>query len=154
MGEKTPSNLGPRLDKFYCSQWGLRGLNSVPMIPPLDEPPPEPPKPAGEPERADSHLRSTQELTGYEIQALDGDVGHLEDFLIDDENWAIRSLAVATGNWWAGKNVLVPSKSISRVDWEEATLFVNLTRSAVHQEPEYTRAGSVDADHDPRVFRE
>jgi len=138
----------------YWGGPGLWGLNPVPVIPPVDEPPPEPPEPEAEPERPDSHLRSTQELTGYEIQAVDGDVGHLEDFLIDDDNWAIRSLVVATGNWWAGKNVLVPSKSISRVSWEEATVFVNLTRSAVQQEPEYARADSVDGDHDPRVFKE
>ena len=55
----------------------------------------------------DPHLRSTSEVTGYHIQALDGEIGHVEDFIIDDETWSIRYLVVDTKNWWAGKRVLV-----------------------------------------------
>jgi len=51
----------------------------------------------------DHHLRSSHEVTGYHIQAKDGELGHVEDFIIDDETWAIRYLIVNTSNWWAGK---------------------------------------------------
>jgi len=37
----------------------------------------------------DPHLRSTEHVTGHHIQALDGEIGHVEDFIIDDETWAI-----------------------------------------------------------------
>jgi len=50
----------------------------------------------------DRHLRSTHEVTGYHLQALDGEIGHIEDFVIDDETWAIRYLIVGTKNWWPG----------------------------------------------------
>ena len=36
-------------------------------------------------ERADPHLRSSRAVTGYHIQATDGDIGHVEDFLVDDQ---------------------------------------------------------------------
>ena len=48
-------------------------------------------------------LRSTREVIGYYIEATDGDIGHVEDFLIDDENWATRYMVVDTVNWWPGK---------------------------------------------------
>lgn len=51
----------------------------------------------------DPHLRSTNAVRGYEIQALDDEIGHVEDFVIDDETWAIRYLVVATRNWWPEK---------------------------------------------------
>jgi len=51
----------------------------------------------------DPHLRSTRHVSGYHIQALDGEVGHVEDFIIDDETWSIRYLIVGTRNWWPGK---------------------------------------------------
>jgi len=51
----------------------------------------------------DPHLRSTDEVSGYHIQAADGEIGHVEDFVIDDETWAIRYMVVATRNWWPGK---------------------------------------------------
>ena len=51
----------------------------------------------------DPHLRSTHDVSGYHIQATDGEIGHVEDFIIDDETWAIRYLIVDTRNWWPGK---------------------------------------------------
>ena len=38
----------------------------------------------------DSHLRSMNEVSGYEIQATDGEIGHVDDFIVDDEPWIIR----------------------------------------------------------------
>ena len=49
------------------------------------------------------NLRSTDRVSGYGIQATDGEIGHVEDFLIDDKTWAIRYLIVDTKNWWPGK---------------------------------------------------
>jgi PRC-barrel domain len=118
--------------------WGgpaLWGLNPIPIIPPSFEPMQEK-EPARE-TTGDSHLRSTQEVIGFNIQALDGEIGHVEDFLIDDQDWAVRDLIVATGNWWSGKNVLVPPQSIDKVSWEESRVLVHLTRSEVQHEPAY-----------------
>src|SRR5450756_523331 len=36
------------------------------------------------------HLRSANEVTEYHIEATDGDIGHVEDFIIDGETWEIR----------------------------------------------------------------
>ena len=55
----------------------------------------------------DSHLRSTEAVTGYYIEAADGEIGHVDGFVVDDEAWAIRYVEVATKNWWPGKKVLV-----------------------------------------------
>ena len=63
----------------------------------------------------DPHLRSTHDVSGYHIQAADGEIGHVEDFIIDDETWAIRYLVIDTKNWWYGKKVLVSPQWIERV---------------------------------------
>ena len=55
----------------------------------------------------DSHLRSTGAVTGYHIEAEDGEIGHVAGFVVDDETWAIRYIEVLTKNWWPGKKVLV-----------------------------------------------
>jgi hypothetical protein len=54
-----------------------------------------------------SHLRSSDAVTGYYIDAADGEIGHLNGFVMDDQPWAIRYIEVATRNWWPGKKVLV-----------------------------------------------
>jgi hypothetical protein len=86
----------------------------------------------------DSHLRSTHSVSGYDIQALDGDIGHVEDFIIDDETWAIRYLIVDTKNWWPGNKVLISTKWIKRVSWSESKVIVSLSRESIMKSPVYT----------------
>jgi hypothetical protein len=83
-------------------------------------------------------LRSTQEVSDYHIQAADGEIGHVVDFVVDDERWAIRYLIIDTSNWWTGKKVLVSLQWIERISWDESKIFINLTREAIKRSPEYT----------------
>jgi uncharacterized protein YrrD len=96
----------------------------------------------------DSHLRSTQSVSGYYVQATDGDVGHVEDFIIDDETWAIRYLIIDTRNWWPGKKVLVSPQWIERVSWVESKIFVSVLREAIRQAPEYTEESLLTRDYE------
>ncbi len=86
----------------------------------------------------DPNLRSTRDVNGHHIQAEDGEIGHVVDFIIDDATWAIRYLVVDTRNWWPGKKVLISPQWIKKVSWSEGKVFVNLSRQAVRQSPEYT----------------
>ena len=100
-------------------------------------------------ERAwDPHLRSTAAVTGYHIQALDGEIGHVEDFIVDDDTWAIRYLVVDTQNWWGGKKVLVAPQWIERVSWGESKVFIDLYREAIKQSPEYTEGSLLTREYE------
>ena len=101
----------------------------------------------------DSHLRSTHDVRGHHIEATDGDIGHVEDFIIDDETWAIRYLVVDTKNWWSGKKVLVSPKWIERVSWDKSKVFVNLSRDAIKQAPEYTEESALTRDYETELHR-
>src|SRR4030095_15371045 len=68
-------------------------------------------------EQADPHLHSSRDVLGYYIQARDGQIGHVEDFIVDTDAWAIRYMAVDTVNWWPGKKVLVAVTWIEYGDW-------------------------------------
>jgi hypothetical protein len=88
----------------------------------------------------DPHLRSISEVTGYHLEAVDGEIGHVEDFMIDETDWAIRYLVVDTRNWLPGERVLVAPSWIERMSWEESKVFVNLLQVAVKQGPRYEGA--------------
>jgi len=96
----------------------------------------------------DPHLRSTRDVSGHHIQATDGEIGHVEDFIIDDETWAIRYLIIDTQNWWPGKKVLVSPQWIERVSWSESKVFVNLSRETIKQSPEYTEESLLTRDYE------
>jgi hypothetical protein len=101
----------------------------------------------------DSHLRSTNDVSGHHIQAKDGEIGHVQDFIIDDETWAIRYLVIDTKNWWPGKNVLVSPHWIERVSWKESKVFVNLSRETIKQSPEYTEESLLTRDYETKLYR-
>ena len=88
-------------------------------------------------EANDLHLRSANKVTGYYIEATDGDIGHVEDFIIDGETWQIRYMVVDTKNWWPGKKVLVAPQWIDRVSWSDSKVYVDLSRETIKNGPEY-----------------
>lgn len=102
-------------------------------------------------EGGDPHLRSSAAVTGYHIAATDGDIGHVEDFLVDDARWAIRYMIVDTRNWWPGKKVLVSPEWIERVDWSDSKVHVGLTREQLQKSPEYDPSGPVKRDYETRL---
>ena len=81
--------------------------------------------------RDDEHLRSTQEVTGYPIEATDGRIGHVAGFLIDERSWAIRDVVVEAGHWYSGKEVLIPTGKIERISYKEMKVFVNLSKADI-----------------------
>ena len=101
----------------------------------------------------DPHLRSTYDVSSYDIQATDGEIGHVEDFIIDDETWTIRYLIIDTRNWWPGKKVLVSPRWIESVSWNETKVFVNLLRETIKQSPEYTEASLLTRDYETGLHR-
>jgi hypothetical protein len=92
---------------------------------------------ARERESADENLHSASDVIGTYVQASDDDVGHVEDFLVDDRTWAIRYLLVDTRNWLPGRKVLIAPAWIRSVSWEESKVHVDLSRSEVEAAPEY-----------------
>ena len=103
-------------------------------------------------EREDPHLRSSRAVTGYHIQATDGDIGHVEDFLVDDQSWTIRYMLVDTTNWWAGKKVLVAPSWIGRVDWLESKVHVTVTRAQIKTSPEYDPTRPVERPYETQLY--
>ncbi len=103
--------------------------------------------------KGDTHLRSAKEVKGYHIHADDGEIGHVEDFIIDDETWAIRYLIIDTKNWWPGKKVLVSPKWMDRISWSERKAFINLSREAIKQSPEYTEESLLTRDYESALHR-
>ena len=100
----------------------------------------------------DRRLRSTHEVTGYHIVASDGEIGHVEDFIIDEETWAIRYLIVATTNFWPGKKILVSPQWIASVSWDKREVVVDLSREKIKNSPEYVDDGAVTREYETGLY--
>jgi len=97
---------------------------------------------ARERENEDPHLRSARAVKGYGIRATDGDLGHVEDFLLDTQDWAIRYLVVDPRSWWPGPHVLIATDWIRGVSWNDSVVEVDVTREAVRGARRYDARGT------------
>ena len=114
--------------------WGATGfpILEMPAIPLSGDPTAQP---SPRHKRADAHLRSTLNVNGYNLQTGEATLGHICDFMIDAQSWAIVQLVVRTGHRLSGKDVLIPTSQVERISYEESTVFVDLTREAAVQNP-------------------
>ena len=142
----------------YGNYWygpNLWGVSASPLpTPPLERSRSDAERWRGQSEASsqDIHLRSTEHVSGYPVQATDEGIGHVEDFIFDDASWAIRYLVVNTRNWWPGGNkVLVSTRWIGRIDWSERKVFTSLTRDGVKRSPAYNGAAGIDHAYENRL---
>jgi len=85
--------------------------------------------------RPDAHLRSAQAVNGYHLQATDGIVGHVCDFLMDEKSWAITDLVIRIGNRFTGKEVRIPVGQVTEISYDSSKVRVKLTTDAVERSP-------------------
>jgi sporulation protein YlmC with PRC-barrel domain len=96
----------------------------------------------------DPHLRSIEAVTGYHIHATDGEIGHVEDFLMQDTDWSIHYLVVDTKNWWPAKKVLISPRSAREIDWSNRLVNLNVVRETVKNSPAYDASTMVDRTYE------
>jgi hypothetical protein len=92
----------------------------------------------------DPHLRSAAAVSGYHIHALDGEIGHVEDFFVEDADWSIHYFLVDTKNWWPGKKVLISPRSAKTIDWAHKLVNLNVVRQKVKDSPAYDPSRNID----------
>lgn len=68
-------------------------------------------------------LRAATTVIGYPLETEDGEIGHVEDLLVDDTAWVTRYLRVDPKNGWAGKSVLVAPEWLTEVPWDDSKRF-------------------------------
>ncbi len=109
-------------------------------------------KQSDSPESGSHVLRSADEVMDYRIRALDDEIGHIEDFLVDDESWTLRYMVVDTRNWLPGRKVLVATEWINDIEWADRQVSIGLSRDAVKGSPEYKPTALVNREYETNLY--
>ncbi len=131
----------------WTSYWGgglwAGGLGTTGMVMPINEPVEDALARQNLQEKNEHHdnphLRSSQHVKGYTLQATDGAIGDIDDFIIDTDSWKINYLVADTGHWLPGKKVLISPTWIEGIIWETASVKVNHSVESVKNSPEYDK---------------
>jgi uncharacterized protein YrrD len=138
---------------YYWGGPGLWGAYPYPRLSPAYAAEAGQPVATARQESGDAHLRSVKVVTGHRIRARDGEIGHVEDFIVDDEDWAIRWMVVDTGSWLLpGRKVLVSPQWITQVSWGRGQVDVDLDRATIERSPEFDPAMPVNRGYETRLY--
>ncbi len=99
------------------------------------------------------YLRSAREVMGYHVHARDGEIGHLESFLVNPQDWYLRYAIIDTRNWLPGRKVLVSPVWIEEIRWAEQTVYVELKKETIKNSPEYDPTQPVERGYEERLYR-
>lgn len=133
----------------YPAPGGMVPTGAMPVTPPASS---EDPQNVQAGDLGDPQLRSANEVTGYNVEATDGSIGHIEDVMVDETEWAVRYLMVDTKNWWPGKKVLISPDWRREIVWSEQKIHVDVTRDKVKNAPEFDPTMTVDRDYEDSMF--
>jgi uncharacterized protein YrrD len=131
--------------------WGSHGN---PAISPLATPqPPEEPEPQPTTQEFEpTHLRSFSELRLFGISAKDGDIGTVDDFIVECHSWQLRFLVVDTNKWLPGGKVLVSVDWLSRFNWSEGCVEVELSKEQIKGAPLFDPTRGVNENYERELY--
>jgi hypothetical protein len=73
-------------------------------------------------------------LVGCDVQARDGSIGKVDEAT---EETGRAHLVVDTGPWILGRKVVIPAGTIERIDIDDQSIFVSLTKDQIKNSPEF-----------------
>jgi hypothetical protein len=113
-------------------------------------------QPGGQPsageDEGDALLRSAGEVTGYAIEATDGEIGHVEDLIVQTADWAIAWIAVDTRNWLPGRKVLVSPIWMREIRWADRCMALRMTRKRIEAGPVYDPSQPINREFEEQLY--
>jgi hypothetical protein len=88
------------------------------------------------------------DLTGYSVEATDGSIGKIDEATNEVGG---SYIVVDTGPWIFGKHVVLPAGIIDRIDREDETVYVSLSKDEIKNAPEYDPERGVDETYRTQV---
>jgi hypothetical protein len=81
-------------------------------------------------------LHELKALSGSTVEATDGEIGRVRNFLFDDQSWKVRYMVVDVGNWLKRHDVVLPVAALDRPDWTNRICHAHLNKEQVRHSPE------------------
>lgn len=92
-------------------------------------------------------LRNLKNLHGFKLKDRDGEIGHVEDFVLDGKTWAIRYQGIDTGKWLPGRKTLLPPAWLRNVGLARNEISIDLPSDLIKTAPEYDPATLITRDY-------
>jgi hypothetical protein len=86
-------------------------------------------------------------VVGHRVHAIDGLVGHVDDFLIDEVDWTVRFIKIDTRNWGPARRLLLPSALVRKIDWPSRAVHLEVGRHQIESRRPSDAVAGADAEN-------
>lgn len=101
---------------------------------------------------ADRTIRSAEEVIGYNVAATDGDIGVVDDLILQTDQWRIRHIVVDTNKWLPGGKVLIDVNWAEDFNWAAKQVEVNQTKVKIRHAPAFHPHDPVNRDYEADLY--
>lgn len=98
-------------------------------------------------------LESSSGMSGFRVEAINEEVGKIDDLIFDDEEWVVRYLLINTGIMFSNKRIPFSPWWVRWIDWEEGVVYVNYPAAEITNGPEWDTSGELDREFEFCLYR-
>jgi hypothetical protein len=96
-------------------------------------------------------LNSTEKvLSRFRVQSSDGEIGRIEDLVVDDHNWLIRYFIVSLRES-PNRQVTISTEWCEYADMINGDVFIDMSAEVVNGSPEYKEAMGMHPNYEKKV---
>ena len=107
----------------------------------------------GHENKNETYLRSVKELLGYGMNAMDGEVGKVLDFIVEDDDWQIQHMVVDASKLTdSDKQVLVAMDWVEKIDVAKKEIFIDLSQNAIEHGPEFDPNRPINRQYEEVIY--
>lgn len=96
--------------------------------------------------------RTINSLSGYRMEASDGEIGKVKEFYFDDQTWTVRYLILQTESWLSGRKVLISPMALMKGQSKPGVFMVDLTQDQIRKSPGIDTEKPVSRQHEIELY--
>lgn len=97
---------------------------------------------------------SLRTLVGMKVQAIDGEVGSVEEFYFEDHSWIVRYMVVSVGRALQKRLVLVSPFLVEHIDSQHGHIKVRATKSQIESSPDHDTAKPISREREEQYAKQ
>lgn len=99
------------------------------------------------------YLRSLSSALGCHVFANKGELGHLDDFIVDDQGWMIRYFVVRFRKLIASHLLLIARDWVNSIHWKSRKIRIALPKEKVIHSPPFDASVPISREYEELLHR-
>lgn len=104
-------------------------------------------------DRNKSRVKRTSRLKGFQVNSIDGEIGAINDIIIDDKTWLIRYFVVNTKSKLKDdKPTLIAPEWVEKYEWSKNKISIIMSKEEIENAPELKNEKVIETEYQEELY--